>query len=376
MFCLIAAAMAAQAQEGAPRGADAAYVEIWISGDTDLERFAALGLNVTNVRDRLVTLLATPDEQRTLREQGYRLLFPRLESPGKGVDSYETYATLTTKLMAFAEDYPAIARLSSLGQSIQGRELWALFISDNPDLEEDEPEFKYVSTMHGDEPVGTELCVLLIDRLLSDYGTDARITEIVDETALWIVPLMNPDGLELFQRGNANGIDLNRSFPVFPTNYSGTIFTQPLSTEGRQPEVAHIMNWTAANSFALSANLHTGALVVNYPYDHTPGISSGAPAPSPDEALFRAISLRYSILNLPMYDSAEFPLGVVNGSDWFAITGGMQDWNYRFAGVPEVTIELSDVKRPFDTALAGLWADNEEAMLAYIEAAHLGLRGS
>ena len=63
---------------------------------------------------------------------------------------------------------------------MQGRELWAMLITDNPDTEEDEPEFKYVSTMHGDEPVGTENCLQLIERLLSDYGVDTRITDLVD----------------------------------------------------------------------------------------------------------------------------------------------------------------------------------------------------
>ena len=47
--------------------------------------------------------------------------------------------------------------------------------------EEDEPEFKYVSTMHGNEPVGTEMCLYFVDLLLTDYGSDPRITSLVDE---------------------------------------------------------------------------------------------------------------------------------------------------------------------------------------------------
>src|SRR5690606_17944379 len=114
--------------------------------------------------------------------------------------------------------YPEITRLYSLGTSVEGRELWALLITDNPDVEEDEPEFKYVSTMHGDEPVGTELLLYFIDWLLRDYGRDPRITALVDETAVWIVPCMNPDGLERRRRYNAQGFDLNRAFPEYPVH--------------------------------------------------------------------------------------------------------------------------------------------------------------
>jgi hypothetical protein len=53
----------------------------------------------------------------------------------------------------------------------------------------------------------------------------------------------------------------------------------------------------------------------------------------------------------------------------------MQDWNYRYAGVNEVTIELSNTKKPAASALAQLWENNRESMLAYLESAHMGVRG-
>lgn len=71
---------------------------------------------------------------------------------------------------------------------------------------------------------------------------------------------MNPDGFELGTRNNANNVDLNRDFP--------DRFRDPVNTiAGRQPEVAAVMEWTAAYRFIMSANLHGGALVANYPYD-------------------------------------------------------------------------------------------------------------
>lgn len=301
---------------------------------------------------------------------------PVAKSSAKQLGIYHDYAGVSALMMDYAESAPDITRLTSLGQSAQGREIWALLIADNPDAEEDEPEFRYASTMHGDEPVGTEMLLFLIDRLLSDYGLDGDITELVDETEIWIVPLLNPDGLELNQRFTAQGFDINRSFPAFGTDFAETFFTDGmLDTAGRPPETQRVMEWAAANSFALAANLHTGALVVNYPYDHEPGVPSGTEAPSPDDPLFAALSLEYSMRNPPMFASRDFTHGITNGSDWFSIRGGLQDWSYRFLGTPEVTLELSNVKRPAEESLPALWQDNEESLLAYLAGVHRGVRG-
>lgn len=302
---------------------------------------------------------------------------PPVYEPGaKGLGVYHSYADLTTELQTYAAGYPTICRLSSLGQSVQGRELWALKITDNPDDEEDEPEFKYISTMHGDEPVGTEMCLYLIDRLLNDYGVDARIADLVNETEIWIVPLMNPDGLTANSRMNAQGLDLNREFPHFETDFAGTAFDgEPLETAGRPPEVAHVMEWSAQRSFVHAANFHTGAVVVNYPYDFAPGVPNGQYAIAPDDGMFIDVALRYSSNNPPMYASATFPQGITNGCDWYWVIGGMQDWNYRYLGANEVTIELAVPKRPTQSLLPTYWANNEESMLQYLEAAHIGIRG-
>ena len=165
-------------------------------------------------------------------------------------------------------------------------------VTKNPDLEEDEPEVRYIAAMHGDEVVGKEMCVNLLHHLVDSYGVDPRITALVDTTEIWLLPSMNPDGTALNQRYNASGIDLNRNFP--------DQFTDAVdSTMGRAIETAHVMNWGYAHATNLSANFHGGALVANYPFDGTP-TGESIYATAPDDALLRSLSRSYVDTNGPM----------------------------------------------------------------------------
>jgi len=281
---------------------------------------------------------------------------------------YRTHAEIEQILADAEANYPDIARKVVLGTSVQGRNISAIKISDNVDVQEDEPEFRYISTMHGDEVVGVEMCLMLIDDILTSYGSDSRIDDLVNGTEIWIVPLMNPDGNAVLQRYNANGVDLNRAFPDPYTDPNNT-------TAGREPEVAAIMNWSWAHSFVLGANFHGGALVVNYPYDNNETQTSGVYTACPDDDLFIYISELYSQTNTPMWNSPSFFHGITNGTDWYVATGGMQDWGYRYVGSNEVTIELSNVKTPAYSTIPQYWSENQESMLAYMESCHIGVRG-
>jgi len=293
---------------------------------------------------------------------------------------YHSYDQMTARLESYAENFPDLARLSSVGKSAQGRDLWVLKITENPDVRQARPQFKYVATMHGDEVMGTELCLYFIDTLLNKYGDNdsegQRVTWLVDNTEIWIMPLMNPDGFVLGSRFNANGVDLNRNFPSYVLeNADGNIFDgDSLRAVGRQPETRAVMEWSAGESFNASANYHGGALVVNYPFDE-----GDAPqhtyAASPDDVLFIDISKRYSQSNGPMWNSPIFPMGITNGSDWYTIYGGMQDWHYRYLSCNEVLIEVSAPKRPAQSTIPTYWSQNKESMFAYLESVHMGVRG-
>lgn len=296
--------------------------------------------------------------------------------------NHHNYDSLTTLLKQFSKDFPGITRLYSIGKSVKGHELWVLEITDHPGQHEPgEPEFKYIGNMHGNEVVGREILLLLIQYLLKNYGHDEQLTNLVDTTRIHIMPTMNPDGYELSHQGdimsvngraNSHGIDLNRNFP--------SLFHRPKHPP--EPETKAVMQWLDDYPFVLSANLHGGSLVANYPYDDS---KSGRSVYSrcADDDVFRQVALAYSMAHLrmhsfshcPGYSPEHFKNGITNGAAWYALTGGMQDYNYVHTNCFEITIELSCTKFPWQKELKKFWLENKPALIAFIEEVHRGVKG-
>jgi len=358
---------------------DATTAVIALSSSDQLRDLINRRIDIDNVAGLDVYVYLLPSEFETLKAAGYdvrwipdqaKLYADSLWEATKNTDdplrSYHTYQELRAELMQIAADNPTICHLDSIGATTQGRGLWFMRISDNVEVEEAEPEFKYIAAMHGNEVVGKEMCMYLINYLVDNYGILPRVTDLVNNTEIWIMPSMNPDGTAAASRYNAQGFDLNREFPDRIDDSTNTV-------SGRPTEVQVVMNWAFQHSSVLSANFHGGTLVANYPWD---GNYSGQNVytASPEDAHFIQLALAYSSHNSPMYNG-PFPQGITNGCDWYVIYGGMQDWNYVWQGDKEITMEISTPFWPDESTLPGYWEDNRESMLSYMEEIHHGIKG-
>jgi hypothetical protein len=285
---------------------------------------------------------------------------------------YPTYAQYDSMMHHFADSYPEICRIDTFGTSIQGRLLLALKISDNPNTEEDEPAFLYTSTMHGDELVGYVLSLRLIDFLLSNYGSNPEIDRLIDELEIWINPLANPDAtyynnrdstVAYSQRFNINNIDLNRNFPEVPGG-------NPNDLSDVELENIHMIRFMQEHRFNLSANMHSGAEVVNYPWDYTYALH-------PDDDWYRFISREYAdgVHAVEPNYMLGFDNGITNGAVWYIITGGRQDYTNYFLRGREVTLELSGVKKLPSEQLDAHWSYNQWSLLNYLSQARYGIHG-
>ncbi len=288
-----------------------------------------------------------------LPERDARVLAKQRREPS----GYPTMTEYKNFMTGVVTDHPVIASLDTFGWSQGGRPLLMLKISNRVGWDETEPEFCYISTMHGDEPPGMIFLMWFIDSLTDNYGYDPRITRLVDSCEIYINPLLNPDGYDYGshspRRYLNNGVDMNRNFPV-PDGVDGND-----GTFSAYAETGATIDWYMDRFISYTINFHTGALVANYPWDHTSLRST-------DDDLYQFLALNYSTRNLPMY-YGSFPQGITNGYDWYEVDGSLQDWTIWTRGDLHITVELYDTKCPSFSILDDLWDDNYDAFCAAIE---------
>ena len=109
---------------------------------------------------------------------------------------YHSYAEMVAEIQLAQAAYPAIVQIHSIGKSSQGRDIWIAKVSDNVGIDENEPEVLFDSLHHAREHLSLEQNLALLRWLTEGYGTDARITGLVDTREIWIVFAVNPDGAE------------------------------------------------------------------------------------------------------------------------------------------------------------------------------------
>ena len=286
---------------------------------------------------------------------------------------YPTYYQYLEMMEGFAAAYPEICRLDTIGYSVGDRLLLALKISDQVDEDEPEAAFLYTSSMHGNEVLGYVLLLRQADTLLKGYGHDAEVTKLVDNLQIWINPLANPDGafsgsnnlsLELAQRQNINGVDLNRNFPKATTG-------EPDDTTGRALENQYMMEFLRKHGFSLSANIHSGAEVVNYPWDDREALHA-------DDDWYRFISREYADEAMAVDPDYMFGWpdgGITNGWAWYEALGTRQDYVNYYLGGREVTLELSNDYLLASSELERHWNINQRSLLNYMSQCLYGIRG-
>jgi len=332
--------------------------------DIDRTSFGSYG----NPINGIVTVYVTQEQYDMIESRGLSAKWTPLQIMDKL--SYRNNVSIGDSMLIWQNRYPEICQRLQIGTSVQGRPLWVLKISDNVSVEEAEPEVKFVSTIHGDEVTGMEMEMFMIENILKGYqANNDTMRFIVDNTELYVMPLFNPDGNTNNTRYNANGYDLNRNFP------EGTSYDSDSVNSAMLPEIDAMIDFTSQHNFIMSTNYHGGALVANYLYDIDFGVPNYSYAACPDDPHATWLAYNYSSRNAPMFASGSFTDGIVNGSVWYQITGGMQDWNYRYHNVLDITLEISTTKWPSYSYIPGFWANNREAMFWYLSAAHKGIYG-
>jgi carboxypeptidase T len=337
-------------------------------------------------------LVATADDEQRLRAAGYRFEIQQadLESfyalrngRAVGFGGFHTYSETTDQLDALHTAYPAITTAKySIGATGQGRTIWAMKVSDNPDVDEDEPEVFFDALHHAREPMGTETCLLLIEYLCSHYATDARIRWLVDEREIYFVPIVNVDGYVYNETTDPNGggmwrknrrnngdgsygVDPNRNYPYQWIGSGSSSYpsddTYRGPSPGSEPEIQAIMNFSLAHHFQTAQSFHTYGNLTLFPWGYTT-------THTPDDAVLREIASVMASAN--GYNPGQPP------EILYSVNGGSIDWQYGEQTLKGKTFAFSneiggdsDGFWPLDSRIPQLFQDNLEPALYLIEVA-------
>ncbi|MDL2077165.1 M14 family metallopeptidase [Streptomyces sp. GXMU-J15] len=229
-------ANADSATRAAPSPDDIRQYEIHVRS-TAAERTAIqrTGVTVDEVDAHGLVVSGRADQIRELRQLGYEVT-PSGAVPDRssGADDlrlfdfpsadsrYHNYAEMTSEINSLVAAHPTLASTRVIGQSYQGRNITAIKISDNVATDEAEPEVLFTHHQHAREHLTVEMALYLLRELTSDYGTDSRVTNLVNSREIWIVPDLNPDGGEYdIATGSYRSWRKNRQ-PNSGSSYVGT----------------------------------------------------------------------------------------------------------------------------------------------------------
>jgi len=290
----------------------------------------------------------------------------RVVALASGNYTYHDYAQVESALLDLESRNPGIAEVQDIGdswekaQGLADRDVLAIKVSDNVVEDEDEPEVLITALHHAREWISTEIAVALAENLTDNYGSDPRVSWLVDNREVWIVPVVNPDGLDYSlandsmwrknRRLNADltyGVDLNR-------NYDGSSNGDPLGEWGgagssstpssdvyrgespfSEPETQAVRDLVLSRNFTLALDIHSYGNQVLWPWGYTTN-------QTPNHVDFQRIGSELAEVN-----------GYVSEQSvtLYPTTGDSIDWMYGFAGIYAFCFEVGDEFHPLDPSV-------------------------
>ena len=245
---------------------------------------------------------------------------------------YHSYATLTLDLNEWADDYPEIVEMFSIGQTELGREIWMLQISDwsqetKPDGSE--KDVVYIDGgHHGNEHLGTELAFLVAEYYIEGWADgQLDVLDVLANTELHILIMLNADGNDHDTRWNINQVDLNRNYDHY---WNTCPTTQPGSSAFSESET--LANSIYMNEVVPHADLyitmHTGVWIMLYPWGKWPEQPS-------DWEMYHHIrdEVNSNISDIPIRNANQ---------GLYPNCGTSRDYGYGVMGYPTFTFETDD----------------------------------
>ena len=322
-------------------------VQLDSEADNDFIRLNRGRLDVVYVKPgSFAHIAAKPGDLDFLRQAGLQVevlqddmeMSNAYADKGIGYGIYHTWSETVAFVDSLRLLYPeVISEKWSIGQTVQGRDLWCFRISDNPDVDEDEPEVMLDAMHHAREIMSSEFTIMFAEYLAQNYGTDPEITWLVNNRELYIVPVVNPDG-SVYNEGNypngggmwrknrrnnmdgSYGVDPNRNYTYmwgYDNNGSSPYpdsETYRGPSAGSEPEIQAMINFINSREIRTHDTIHTYSNLTLIPWGYTS-------SETPDGAIFDHMA--DEMVKFNGYVPGQ-PHEAIN----YPVNGGTFDWAY------------------------------------------------
>ncbi len=316
-------------------------LNFFVSED-DLNKIISLGFNYSVLIDDWHAYYNSI-QQLSIQEKNSYLLeskdYYNVDGFGFGsMGGYYTFAEIVANLDSMFAQYPnIITQKYSIGTSQQSRTIWAVKISDNPNINENEIKVGYDALVHAREPQSMASMMYYMWYLLQNYGTDPEVTYLVDNRELYFVPCFNPDGYEYNRTTNPSGggmwrknrringdgsygVDLNRNFGfawgydnIGSSNIPGDETYRGPSAFS-EPESQAVRNLALLKNYRTHFNLHSYQNAFLYPWGYID-------QQTPDSLTYREFASDMASYNGFTYGTSGEILG-------YQSNGSVRDWMY------------------------------------------------
>ncbi|HEY0638652.1 MAG TPA: M14 family zinc carboxypeptidase [Pseudonocardiaceae bacterium] len=390
-----------QPATGAPPAAEGAgsaqYVVTGPRTLDDRNAVARTGAAIDYVEHGDLHVTATVDEIAKITALGFTA--ERVQAPPTVSDAvpndfppadslYHNEAETNAELQQMEIDHASIARRFAIGTSYEGRTIWGIKISDNAAADENEPEVLFFANQHAREHLTTEQALYIANQLTNSYGSDSRITNLVNTREFWIIPMFNPDGSSYDiatgsyrswrknRQPNAGstavGTDINRNWGYQWGCCGGSSGSTGSETyrgpfAWSTPEVQRLRDFILSRrvggvqQIKVAIDIHSYSELILWPFGYRTA-DTGADMTLDERNTFATIGQQMAATNGYTPEQA---------SDLYIVDGGSIDWMFHDQDIFAFVFELYPVGGagfyPPDEQIAPQTARNREAILMLSE---------
>ncbi len=330
-------------------------VKVFVGPD-GIEPVAGLVLEFYEVTPEFFVGAVSEPTYRELVASGYHVevLVADVRAEAMKYDAeFHTYEQIRDTWAIIAQNHSDICVLDTLGTSANGYLLLVMKVSDNPGLMEQEPRICFDFTIHGNENICTEIAHWALIELVEGYGSDPDITRWVDNREIWLLPIVNPDGLVSRSRRNGNNVDLNRNY--------GYAWDGGGSGPFSESETQVLYQLGVDNPMAMWSQYHSGTWRAMWPWGYTRLATM-------DSVIHEFEMQRYS--QITGYPACQIARGL------YPVNGGSVSWYYGATGSQGYGIEVTGGQPGPPDSIPAICQRDWTAMQEMIERVMWGISGS